>query len=303
MPSKRDIDRRTKSVKNTRKTTYAMKLVSAAKLKRAQEAAVQSRDFASALKRLLSLAEEAQSGSGLTHPLLESRPVKNIRFLIIGGSRGLAGGYNANVQRRIESAISEAKAEHPDAQHEYIIFGKKVAEYFRRVDREAQHIYEDLSDDVIAWPLEETCEHAAHDFQHEKIDQLRVVYTKFKTVLSMTPVSEVVLPLAKPGEAQVANQDIAAAQVSAVEMPNLIFEPSPEKVFESIIPRIFVSMVRQAAFDAKASEHASRMTAMDSATKNAGELIRKLTLLSNKLRQQKITSELLDIVGGAEAIK
>ena len=302
MPSKRDIDRRIKSVKNTRKTTYAMKLVSAAKLKRAQEAAIQSREFASALKRLLHLAEASQSSSGLTHPLLETRPVKNIRFLIIGGSRGLAGGYNANVQRRIESAIAEARAEYPDAHHEYLIFGKKVAEYFRRVNREAQHAYEDLSDDVIAWPLEEICERAAYDFQYEKIDQLRVVYTKFKTVLSMSPVSEVVLPLAKP-ETVSESSEGSALQGSVLEMPNLIFEPSPERVFESIIPRIFVSMVRQSAFDAKASEHASRMTAMDSATKNAGELIRKLTLLSNKLRQQKITSELLDIVGGAEAIK
>lgn len=302
MPSKRDIDRRIKSVKNTRKTTYAMKLVSAAKLKRAQEAALQSREFASALKRLLNLAEGAQSSSGLTHPLLETRPVKHIRFLIVGGSRGLAGGYNANVQRKIEAAIAEAKTEHPDAQHEYIIFGKKVAEYFRRVNRDAQHSYEDLSDDVIAWPLEEVCERAAYDFQHEKIDQLRVVYTKFKTVLSMTPVSEVILPLAKPDSAPEV-VDTSAGQTGAIELPNLIFEPSPAKVFESIIPRIFVSMIRQAAFDAKASEHASRMTAMDSATKNAGELIRKLTLLSNKLRQQKITSELLDIVGGAEAIK
>lgn len=273
----KDIRRRITSVKNTKKITYAMKLVSAAKLKRSQEAVTKSRDYTKALSKIV--GELVGVSENLTHPLMEVRPIKKERVIVIGASRGLCGGYNANLNKKLKSCL--------DA--ELVILGKKPAEYLRRLKVPYKISYENLSDDPMTWPIQETLDEAVRDFIDGKIDKVSVLYTQFKSALSLTPVMEDLLP-------------VVSLQSEGTEIASPKFEPSVESVFHALVPRLVRAQMQQAAFDAKTSEYGARMTAMDAATKNAGDLVKKLTLTANKLRQTGITSELLDIIGGAEAI-
>lgn len=273
----KDIRRRLTSVKNTKKITYAMKLVSAAKLKRSQEAVIRSREYTRALTRIV--GELISASDNLSHPLMEVRPVRKERVIVIGASRGLCGGYNANLNKKLKNCLGA----------ELVILGKKPAEFLRRLKVPYKVSYETLSDDPITWPIQETLDEAIKDFISGDVDKVSVLYTQFKSALSMTPVLEDLLPVVS-----------LQSDGSTVSSPK--FEPSVSAVFQALVPRLVRAQMQQAAFDAKTSEYGARMTAMDAATKNAGDLIKKLTLTANKLRQTGITSELLDIIGGAEAI-
>ena len=320
MASKKDIDRRIKSVKNTKKITYAMKLVSAAKLKKAQDSVVNARVYTDSLAELLTLLKATVSASTensadknnkeLTNPLLATREVKNILLVIIGGSRGLAGGYNSNLNKKVDSHIASLKTNYPALNSvDSILIGKKPAEYYRRINRVYVESHEELPDEPLKWPIIDICNRIAESFTSGKYDEVQIIYTKFKSAISSVPVVEKLLPLSPPksilAKASSKNANAKEAEGTSSQIiggTKVLFEPTPQTVFARLVPQIFKALVQQACLDAKASEYASRMTAMDAATKNAGELITKLTLLSNKLRQQKITSELLDIIGGAEAV-
>lgn len=296
MAGLKDIKRRLKSVNNTKKITSAMKLVSAAKLRRTQDAVVRSRAYTEALRGILG---QLQGGSEFSHPLIEARPVvKKVRILVIGGQRGLCGGFNTNTNRRVEALYQEIRKKHPGAEISAVLFGKKPAEYFRRTSRSYLEALENLSDDPSAWPTQEVCQRLEIAFLKGEFDELYLVYTRFRSALSTIPTAERLLPLDKEAlsAAPVVHSGAAVAGVT-------LFEPNPQRVFAAVVPRIVRAIVRQAAFDTKASEHANRMTAMDNATKNAKDLIHSLTLKRNKLRQTGITNQLLDIVGGAEALK
>lgn len=296
MAGLKEIDRRRKSVRNTKKITYAMKLVSAAKLRKAQDAVTRSRQYTDSINDLLAQIVQETGGSGFSHPLMQAHnEVKTIGFLVIGGSRGLCGGYNTNLNKKVDSFIKEKTANGATAAVSYIL-GKKPAEYFRRVKRTYEKSYEKLAEDANTWPVDEVCQELEHMFLVNKIDELYVIYTKFKSALSMTPLAEKLLPMdpsSLPAVTTASDQGGAGTT---------IFEPSAQEVFAALIPRIMRSKVRQAALDAKASEQGSRMTAMENATKNATEIIYTLDLKYNKLRQSRITAELLDIIGGAEAL-
>lgn len=294
MAGLKEIRRRLKSVNNTKKITYAMKLVSAAKLRKTQEAVVRSRAYTDALRSVLS---QLQAGSEFTHPLLEAKTqVKKVRVLVLGGARGLCGAFNTNTNRRVDALYQELSAKYPGCEIEGVILGKKPAEYYRRSNKMYRESVEALPEDPGMWPIQEVCQRLEVDFLKGEYDELHVVYTRFKSAISMTAVSDRLLPLSLDSISTASQQAGAAAGVT-------LFEPNPQRVFDAVIPRIMRATVRQAAFDTKASEHASRMTAMDNATKNASELIHGLTLKRNKLRQTGITNQLLDIVGGAEALK
>ena len=294
MAGLRDIKRRLVSVKNTRKITYAMKLVSAAKLRRAQEAVVKSREYTAALNRMLRELMHEAGDLDIKHPLAEVRPtVGNVGLIVVGGSRGLCGGYNTNVNRKIESAYREIKAAHPQANILATVVGKKPAEYFRRVNKPYVESFENLSDDANQWPIEELCLKAEGQFIAGEIDELYIIYTHFKSALTMTLELNKLLPMDAGGK---------TVEIG-VPSGRTIVEPSLERVYLAAMARVMRSQIRQSALNAKASEQASRMTAMDAATKNAGDLIKKLQLTYNKLRQAGITGELLDIIGGSEAIK
>lgn len=298
MAGLKEIKRRLKSVRNTRKITYAMKLVSAAKLRKAQDAVTHTRGYTDALIGLmLDLVNEQQAGESL-HPLFEPHEtVRRVRLLVVGGSRGLCGGYNANLNRMIDGVIAEQKRLNPAIELDYVVIGKKPAEYFRRIKRGYLQSYEGLPEDPYLWPIDEFATELERAYLEDRIDEAYVVYTRFRSALSVAPAVEKVLPFSEsvlPSEG--ATRAVMGQGVT-------LFEPSLPEVLAALLPRILRGRILQAALDAKASEHGSRMTAMDSATKNAGELMQRLQLLGNKLRQSGITAELLDIIGGANAVE
>ena len=296
MAGLKEIKRRLRSVRNTKKITYAMKLVSAAKLRKAQESVIRTREYSNALNDLLAALQAESAGLDLSHPLMESRSeVKNICLLVIGGSRGLCGGYNTNVNKMVESTVRELKVKHPGAAIKSVLVGRKPAEYFRRVRRDYVEAYEQLGEDANTWPIEDITRTIELEFAAGNYDEVYLIFTRFKSAISMVPTAERLLPF----EASTVTAPSGGATLS----PGVAkFEPSPAEVYGAIIPRILRTKVRQAALDAKASEQGSRMTAMDAATKNAGELSYALQLKFNKVRQSRITAELLDILGGAEAV-
>ena len=296
MAGLKEIRRRLKSVNNTKKITSAMKLVSAAKLRKTQEAVVRSRAYTDALKGVLG---QLQGGSEFSHPLLDVRPtVKRVRILVIGASRGLCGGFNTNINRRVEALHKELTEKYPGVEISSTLVGKKPGEYYRRIGRAYLESLEALNDDPTFWPTQELCQRLEVDFLRGEYDELHIVYTRFRSAISTVATAERLLPLDKDALTVASDSAVSAAPKGVT-----LFEPNPERVFGAVVPRIVRAIVRQATFDTKASEHASRMTAMDNATKNAKELIHTLTLKRNKLRQSGITSQLLDIVGGAEALK
>lgn len=297
MAGLKEIKRRLKSVNNTKKITYAMKLVSAAKLRKAQEAVVKSRAYTEELGKLMTSLAAEQAGSDFEHPLMQKREsVKNIRLVVIGGGRGLCGGYNSNVNKKAEAFMREKGA---SANVEAVIVGKKPAEFFRRIKRTYLESFEKLPEDANVWPIDEICQQLEVDFVSGKFDEAYIIYTKFKSALSINVMCDKILPMS--AEVPAGGKAAAVAEHAAPSGVTL-FEPSAQAVFAAILPRVLRTRVRQAALDSKASEHGSRMTAMDAATKNASELSGQLRLKRNKLRQSGITAELLDIIGGAEAI-
>ena len=192
--------------------------------------------------------------------------------------------------------VRSQKQARPEVEYDFVALGKKPAQFFRRVKLPYLKAYEALPEDGVRWPIEEFVTDLVRDFEEGSVDEVHLIYTEFRSALSVKPKVVQLLPLALP-------QEDAGHQGHDHIAPGMtIFEPSVKEVFQAVVPRIVRSRLLQAVLDAKASEHGSRMTAMDSATKNAGDLIDKLQLKSNKLRQTGVTSDLLDIVGGAEAL-
>jgi F-type H+-transporting ATPase subunit gamma len=299
MAGLKEIKRRLRSVKNTQKITYAMKLVSAAKLRKAQEAVTKSREYTTELGALLSQLLQETAGTELSHPLMEVRPeVKNVALLVVGGQRGLCGGYNSNVNKKVEVAqkqFSDLRSS--------VVLGKKPAEYYRRKGMSYLNAFEELPENANAWPIADIASELETGFRSGAFDEVWVIYTKFKSAISQTVQLEKLLPL----DANLSALSVSAAKTAASSVSEsggvTKFEPSAIAVFSSLLPRIVSAKIRQFCLDAKASETAARMTSMDAATKNAKQLSRKLELQHNKIRQARITSELLDILGGAEAVK
>lgn len=291
MANIKELRSRVRSVENTKKITYAMKLVSGAKLSRAQDAVTKARAYTSELNSLLNelLSEGLPE---LSHPLMEKREtVTNLKILVVGANKGLCGAYNTNIHKRVLALIEEKKKQYPGVNIDTVTLGKKPMEFFRRRSVQNSRTYDNLSEDANSWPFEDICHELEMDFREGRSDEILVVYTKFRSAISMTVTVESLIPFVVP---QTTGEGSSGATM---------FEPGPVEVFSALIPRLLRSKVRQACLDAKASELGARMTAMDSATKNAGDIIRRLTLLYNRLRQSKITLELLDIVGGANAIQ
>ncbi len=297
MAGLRDIRTRIKSVKNTKKITYAMKLVSATKLRRAQEAVERSRAYTRELGKLLAGILAEQNGDEIAHPYLKSaNQAKKIAVLIIGGNRGLCGGYNSNVNKAMDRFI----AEHSSKNIDIFVIGKKPAEYLRRKGISYSKSYEDLQEDPATWPMNQIFAEIEDGYVQEEYSEIHLIYTKFKSAMSMAAVAEKLLPFDTASLLETAAVSESAAEGSAQIS---LYEPDINAVFDAILPRVFRSKILLASLDTRASEQGSRMTAMDAATKNASELIDGLNLRYNKLRQTGITNQILDIVGGAEGLK
>ncbi|SHE96731.1 ATP synthase F1 subunit gamma [Desulforamulus putei] len=283
MPSARDLRRRIKSIKSTQQITKAMKMVAAAKLRRAQEAAESARPFALKIKDVLSRVAAASGGA--SHPLLEVREVKRTAYIVITADRGLCGGFNANVLRR-------AAAEVRDVPNPAIIaVGRKSRDYFTRRGFDVAASYVRLGETIQFSQAKEIAKFVMDKYMAGEVDEVYLIFSEFVNVLTQRPVKVKLLPVETPAEEN---------KGPKVEY---IFEPSAESVLASLLPTYVETTVFRAMLEAKAGEQGARMTAMDSATKNAKELIYKLTLSLNRARQAAITKEISEIVGGAAALE
>lgn len=275
--SMKQIKTRMKSVENTRQITKAMELVASSKLRRAKERAENSRPYHQVLADAIAGIREDFSAS----PLLTPRPVQKTCYVVIGGDRGLAGGYNANLFRAFRNLTDGT---------DYCVLpvGKKTLEYFRRQDCELLTAYYGVTATVGAGECSQMAQLLCDGFAAGQFDRVTVLYTKFRSVLSQVPVSEELLPFSLPqGQGG---------------MSCAIVEGDPEELIARIVP-LYVSGILYADLcEASASEHAARRTAMNSANKNADEIIGTLALKYNRARQAVITQEITEIVSGAEAL-
>lgn len=297
MATAREIHRHMKSVKNIGQITKAMKMVAAARLRRAQERAAASRPYAIKIKEVLSnIVGDKGTLSGLSprkHPLIQKRPVKKIGFLVMCSDKGLAGAYGSNVLKHAMGEILKVKGEVV-----IITCGRRARDFFRHRGFNVIQAHFGFSDKPSYNNAVEIAYDAAQRFADEQFDELRIVYTLFKSALTQTPTNETILPLEPPAEEAPKGGE---AQVKA--NTQYLFLPEAEEILADLAPRYLETVIYAALVQSAASELGSRMTAMSSATDNAAKLVKSLELNYNKARQALITRELTEICGGAEALK
>lgn len=284
MSNIRDIKRRIRAVSNIQHVTGAMKMVAAAKLRRAQGQLWAARPYARKITEVagrLALAPNAQM-----LPLTTLREVKKTSYVLIVGERGLAGAYNANLIHLTENCI--AKEKKPVA---LVIVGRKGVQFFRQRSVEILNYYVDIGDDPGLSQARELAGQLMKIFLEGRVDEINLVYARFYSALHHVPQVERLLPIQTPSLKQ------------AEKNTDYLYEPEPLAVLEAILPRYCEIKVYQALLEAKASELGARMVAMESATRNSSEMIENLTLSFNKARQTAITTELLEVATGAEALK
>jgi len=288
MPNLRDIKRRIRSVKNTQQITKAMKLVAASKLRKAQQAILVARPYAIKIMHVLNhLAARCNLD---LHPLLEKREGNRILYLVVTSDKGLCGGFNGSVLRR---AVAEMGA-HRGKDISLIIAGKKGREFFRHRKQKVLHEFIDWTRDFDYLKADEIGSLLADLFAEKSVDRVYVIYNEFKSVMQQDVVVEQLLPVVPEETGSNRDED---------HVVDYIYEPDEETILEDLIKRYMTVQVYRAFLESSASEHGARMTAMDSATRNAGEMIGGLSLTYNKARQAYITKELIEIVNGAEALK
>jgi F-type H+-transporting ATPase subunit gamma len=287
MPGLKTIRRRITSIKNTKQITRAMKLVSAAKLRRAQDLALGARAFSGHLSRIL--ASVAGSGSLEGFELLENRKEKKSRIVVvISADRGLCGGYNTNL---LKAATADAKSTTVDTR--YVLLGRRAVSAGNRSGWNIINRYEALPDDASLWAIDEITSLLVDEFVSGRADEVVVFYTQFVSAMTQKVVTETLLPV---------GHEPAAEETESAQPATVLTDPSREEIIKALLPQLLRGKIVQAGLESKASEHAARMTAMDSATNNADDLMAKLQLFYNRARQSSITKDLIDIIGGAEAI-
>jgi len=286
MASLKSIRRRIGSVKSTQQITKAMKMVAAAKLRRAQEAATEARPYAEKLGELLR-AVASRVGTD-SHPLLASREqVRTIDLIVVTGDRGLCGGYNTNVIRRTEAFI----AEHSDELVRLTLVGSKASVYFRKRNVEVVEHHVNLKggpDHALATRI---AARIADQFANGETDAVYLLYSHFRSAIAQIPTLDCLLPVS------------AELEEEAASLVDYIYEPNAWLLLDRLLRQYVTTLVDRAFLESIASEHGARMTAMDSATSNASDMIDRLTLEMNRARQAAITTELMEIVSGAESLK
>lgn len=283
----RDIKRRMKSIENTRQITKAMEMVAATKMRKAQAAVIASRDYADRARKLLAaVSAEAAPEDIQNQPLLQQRPVKRTAFVILGSDRGLCGSMNTNV---FKAALQEAEGAPGPA---YVAVGRKAELAFRRQSLVASFgNLADLSHYEEVLPMAELL---AEEFTAARLDKIVMVYPEFVSTLTNQPRVETLLPaVLPPAEAEQPERSANSAQT--------LYEPSPEAVLTSLLPRMLETRLFQALLETKASEHSSRMLAMRNATTNAGDLLDELKFTYNQARQAAITQEIAEIAAAGAA--
>tara|TARA_B100000401_G_scaffold208217_1_gene140650 strand:- start:1645 stop:2508 length:864 start_codon:yes stop_codon:yes gene_type:complete len=285
MANLKEIRNRITSVGSTMQITSAMKMVSAAKLKRAQDAILQMRPYANKLTELLvNLSSSLDSSEGGDFSV--NREIKNVLLIPITSNRGLCGGFNANI---IKQTISLINNDYNDKTVSVISIGKKSSEYFRNNNYNVISSHDDIFSDLTYDSVAKIAEDIMQSYLDLKYDKVILVYNQFKNAATQNVMSENYLPVESPKE-------------EGAVIGDYIFEPEKKEIIEQLIPKSLKTQLFKAVLDSHASEHGARMTAMHKATDNASELKKDLTLSYNKARQAAITAEILEIVGGAEAL-
>lgn len=288
MPSLRDIKRRIKSVKSTQQITKAMKMVAAAKLKRAQDDIVAARPYAEKMRDIInSLATRVRPDA---HPLLYKRGGSKLELVVVSSDRGLCGGFNSNLFRAAEVFIRK----NADKEITFNIIGRKAKDYFRRRNlniRQERPVGSGRPNYAAAAQIAQEIVEA---YTKETFDETYVLFSEFKSALSQRPIVQRLLPVEQPEAEEKAKEAVQG---------EYIYEPSQEAILVDLLPKYVEVQVFRAFLESQASEYGARMAAMDSATKNAKEMIGSLTLTYNRFRQASITKELMEIVSGAEALK
>jgi len=284
MPSLIDIRRRIRSVKNTQQITKAMKMVSAAKLRRAQDRTIASRPYAAMLRKVLGnvAAAVAANDEAASNPLLARREENRILLVLITGDKGLAGAFNTNLNK----AAMKFAAERPNAQVSWVLIGRKGRDFFRKRTVKAIGEHINLAAKVRFEDTAAIANQTMELFRKEEIDAVYLLYNEFKSVSTQRVFLSRVLPAELPEQA--APMDY-------------IYEDPPAEMLDVLLPKYVEMEFYRALLESAAAEHAARMTAMDAATSNASEMIDKLTLYMNRVRQASITKEIIEVVSGAAA--
>jgi len=294
MPSLKNIRTQIASKKSTQKITRAMKLVAASRLRRAQDAIVAARPYANALGE--AIAEVALRAGAESHPLLDRRSPERITLVLLTSDRGLAGGFNANVFRVTQRFINERKQATPPAREIALeIVGKKGRDYYRRRKQSITRETPAPTAETATQIAREMAQIVSHEFHEGRTDAVFLVYNEFKSAVQQRVVVEPLLPVSS--ELAGGEKAVAAGAL------DFLYEPSKAKLLDALLPLYLESQIYRGLLESIASELGARMTAMDSATNNAKEMIANLTLQYNRARQAAITKELMEIVSGAEALK
>lgn len=306
MPNLKDIKSRILSVENTKKITRAMKMVAAAKVKKAENSVKAGRPFSDELikafkKLLAAIGNSSEDGRNIkfameNYPqLLKQREVKTAGLLVVTSNKGLAGAYNANIVRNVIKQIKENKENGIESKL-FIVGQKGIAALKRKAsqfDAEVLKTYTQVANEISAAGAENIAEDLAENFVSGKIDSIEIFTTKFRNMMSYSAEKWTLLPI---------NVDEIGVETAEIE-PVMVFEPSKENILQKIVPLYITNTIYQALLEAQASELASRMTAMSAASNNAEDMIRTLTIDYNKARQSAITQEILEVVSGADALK
>ncbi len=296
MPNLLDIRRRIKSVKNTQQITKAMKMVSAAKLKRAQDRVVTARPFANKMTQVLGALAD-RTDENFHHPLLDVRGDERYLLVLVTADKGLCGAFNTNLIKAAQAFIRD----NPGKQIELLTAGRKGRDFFKRRQFTIVGEYVGLTGKGrvdFSEALEVAGDVIKRFSEDDKIDKAFIVYNEFKSVLQQRVVIEQLLPVARVSD----NTPAPDAFADGRNLVDYIYEQSPAEIFSVLLPRLVETQVFRALLESVASEQGARMTAMDSASKNARELIDSLTLNMNRVRQAAITNEIIEIVGGAAAL-
>jgi F-type H+-transporting ATPase subunit gamma len=289
MATLRDIKRRIEAVKNTQQITKAMKMVAASKLRKAQSKMLEMRPYSEKMKDTLS---SLASAAGIeSHPLLTPRARKTVEIVVLTSDKGLCGAFNSNILKTSEKFIKERKKEGFNVS--LTIVGKKAHDYFKRRNENVRKSWVGLSGKIAYHDAQEIAKDIISSYLDETIDEVLLLYNEFMTVMTQEVRTAKLLPYSSDDHSE------KASEPSAV----FIYEPSQEEIYNQLLPKNIEIQVFRAILESQASEEAARMTAMENATQNANEMISTLTLQYNKARQASITAELMDIVGGVEALK
>jgi F-type H+-transporting ATPase subunit gamma len=284
MPSLIDIRRRIRSVKNTQQITKAMKMVSAAKLRRAQDRVIASRPYGALLRKVLANVAAAAAGDEKAgqNPLLAQRPEQRVLLVLITGDKGLAGAFNSNLIKGAQRFV----ADRPAVSVKMELIGRKGRDFFRKRKGEITGDHVGLAAKAVYSEIAAIAQKAADMYRNDEIDAVHLIYNEFKSVVAQRLMMTRVLPVEMPQE---------------TNPVDYIYEQPPAEMLASLLPRYVEMEFYRALIESAAAEHAARMTAMDAASSNAGDMIEKLTLFMNRVRQASITKEIIEVVSGASA--